>query len=304
MQLKQAVGNTWYLDDWQVIPLYKTSESTCVLLDTGFRAQRDDIEKTLEKNGLTPVGILGSHIHVDHSANHRYFQQKYNIPVALSAGEAGIAATPLNLQAYYFYMLHPQQPAADDDITTMLVEADELIMPSENHINFCGADFEIVHSPGHPPDHISIVTPDDVCYMGDAILTGKNITNAKLPYFFNVQKSIEAMQLLRDTHYSYYLAAHKGLYPGETITQLADDCIACVKDIAMRILDNIDCGLTRSEIVITACTVMKMLSSKPRKVAFYERNIHMYVDYLVDVGALEIIIKNGVEYFLKTGIRA
>ena len=49
---------------------------------------------------------------------------------------------------------------------------------------------------------------------------------------------------------------------------------------------------------------MKMLSSKPRKVAFYERNIHMYVDYLVDVGALEIIIKNGVEYFLKTGIRA
>ena len=72
----------------------------------------------------------------------------------------------------------------------------------------------------------------------------------------------------------------------------------------MRILDNIDCGLNRSEIVITACTVMKMLSSKPRKVAFYERNIHMYVDYLVDVGALEIIIKNGVEYFLKTGIRA
>ena len=43
MQLKQAVGNTWYLDDWQVIPLYKTSESTCVLLDTGCRAHRDDI---------------------------------------------------------------------------------------------------------------------------------------------------------------------------------------------------------------------------------------------------------------------
>ena len=106
MQLKHAAGNTWYLEDWQVIPLYKTSEHTCVLLDSGLRTQRDLIERTLERNGLTPVGILGSHVHGDHSANHRYFQQKYHIPVALSAGEAGIAVSPLNLKAYYFYMLH------------------------------------------------------------------------------------------------------------------------------------------------------------------------------------------------------
>lgn len=63
MQLKHAAGNTWYLEDWQVIPLYKTSEHTCVLLDSGLRTQRDLIERTLERNGLTPVGILGSHVH-------------------------------------------------------------------------------------------------------------------------------------------------------------------------------------------------------------------------------------------------
>lgn len=301
MQLKQAYGNTWYLDDWQLIPLYKTSETTCVLLDTGFRAQRDDIEKTLAKNGLTPVGILGSHVHVDHSANHRYFQQKYKIPVALSAGEAGIAATALNLQAYYFYMLHPQQPAADDDVSTMLVEADRLIKSSEDAIDFCGARFGIVHTPGHTPDHISIVTPDDVLYLGDAILTGKNISNAKLPYFFNVAASIKAMEKLKGEHHARYLAAHQGVF--EDIEPLANECIRDVKACAIRILDAIDCGLTRSEIVITACTVMKMLSTKPRKVAFYERNIHIYVDYLVDTGALKVIVKSGVEYYLKTGVR-
>ncbi|MDO4280329.1 MAG: MBL fold metallo-hydrolase [Peptococcaceae bacterium] len=301
MKLKQAAGNTWYLEDWQDIPLYKTSDSTCVLLDTGFRAQRDAIEQTLAKNGLRPVGILGSHIHVDHSANHRYFQQKYDIPVALSAGEAGIAMTPLNLQAYYFYMLHPQQPAADDDVTTMLVEADRMIMPREDAIDFCGAHFEILHTPGHTPDHISILTPDNVLYLGDAILTGKNISNAKLPYFFSVQRSIASMEMLRETHFDYYLAAHKGVYTD--IKSLADECICDVKACATRILDGIDCGLTRSEIVITACTLMKMLSSKPRKVAFYERNVHIYVDYLVDVGALEIVIKNGVEFYRKTGKR-
>ena len=139
MQLKHAAGNTWYLEDWQVIPLYKTSEHTCVLLDSGLRTQRDLIERTLERNGLTPVGILGSHVHGDHSANHRYFQQKYHIPVALSAGEAGIAVSPLNLKAYYFYMLHPQAPTAGSEESDLLVEADRIIMPSETRVEFCGA---------------------------------------------------------------------------------------------------------------------------------------------------------------------
>ena len=302
MQLKHAAGNTWYLEDWQVIPLYKTSEHTCVLLDSGLRTQRDLIERTLERNGLTPVGILGSHVHGDHSANHRYFQQKYHIPVALSAGEAGIAVSPLNLKAYYFYMLHPQAPTAGSEESDLLVEADRIIMPSETRVEFCGAEFEIIHTPGHTPDHISIVTPDNVCYFGDAILTGKFISDAKLPYFFSVKPSIEAMEKLAETHYDYYLAAHRGLYTDAK--PLAEDCIAAVKGCANRILDTADCGLTRSEIVIAACTMMKMLSSKPKKAAFYERNIHIYVDYLVDCGALEVVVRDGVEYYVKTGKRA
>ena len=302
MQLKQAAGNTWYLEDWQDIPLYKTSEHTCVLLDSGLRSQRDLIERTLARNGLTPVGILGSHVHGDHSANHRYFQQKYGIPVALSAGEAGIAVSPLNLKAYYFYMLHPQQPSTDATESDLLVEADRIIMPSETTVDFCGATFGIIHTPGHTPDHISIVTPDDVCYLGDAILTDKFNSDAKLPYFFSVQPSIEAMEKLAATDHKLYIAAHRGVY--DEVKPLADACIASVKRCANRILDTADCGLTRSEIIIAACTMMKMLSSKPRKAAFYERNIHIYVDYLVDCGALEVVVRDGVEYYVKTGKRA
>lgn len=302
MQLKQVAGNTWYLDDWQAIPLYKTSEETCVLLDSGLRAQRDLIERTLARNGLRPVGILGSHVHGDHSANHRYFQQKYNIPVALSAGEAGIAVSPLNLKAYYFYMLHPQAPMTGAEESDLLVETDRIIMPSETRVTFCGAEFEIIHTPGHTPDHIAIVTPDDVCYVGDAILTGKFISDAKLPYFFSVQPSLAAMEKLAQTHHAHYIAAHRGVF--EDVRAAADACMAAVKACANRILDTADCGLTRSEIVIAACTMMKMLSSKPKKAAFYERNIHIYVDYLVDCGALEVVVRDGVEYYVKTGKRA
>ena len=32
MELKQALGNTWYLEDWQRIPLYRTDEHHCICL--------------------------------------------------------------------------------------------------------------------------------------------------------------------------------------------------------------------------------------------------------------------------------
>ena len=40
MELKQALGNTWYLDDWQLIPLSKLDALRCILLDSGLYEQR------------------------------------------------------------------------------------------------------------------------------------------------------------------------------------------------------------------------------------------------------------------------
>ena len=60
MELKQALGNTWYLEDWQLIPLYRTDEHHCILLDSGLYEQRQDIEDTLSAAGIVPIGILGS----------------------------------------------------------------------------------------------------------------------------------------------------------------------------------------------------------------------------------------------------
>ncbi|HAD19204.1 MAG TPA: hypothetical protein DCF42_02285, partial [Lachnospiraceae bacterium] len=62
MKLRQAKGNTWYLEDWQLIPLYRTDPRHCILIDSGDLTQRDSIWRTLEANGIRPVGILGTHV--------------------------------------------------------------------------------------------------------------------------------------------------------------------------------------------------------------------------------------------------
>lgn len=94
MKLTQVRGNTWVLDSWELIPLYKLDDRRCVLLDTGTVEQREDLEDTLDEAGLTPVAILGSHTHIDHMGSHAYFQKTRGTQVVMSLGEAGQIFSP------------------------------------------------------------------------------------------------------------------------------------------------------------------------------------------------------------------
>ena len=95
MKVEHVKGNTWVLIDWEYIPFYKVDEEHCILLDTGTHEQREDLENTLLDLGLTPVGILGSHAHIDHMGSFAYLQRKYGAKLALTRGAKLIRAVML-----------------------------------------------------------------------------------------------------------------------------------------------------------------------------------------------------------------
>ena len=296
MKLKKLINNTWYLDDWQIIPLYMISEHTCILLDSGLLSQREAIEQTLAKHQIRPEGIIGSHVHTDHSANHFYFQQKYQIPVILSVGEAGIASGTLNLKSYY-YMFSAEQIYALDSYRSLLVNADQVIMPANTSVKLCNTEFGIIHTPGHSPDHLSISTPDRVLYLGDALLTENSLHQAKLPYFFSIKDALHTLEQLKKTEgvFDYYIVAHRGIY--SSIHSLIDTCISEINQRTDTILSLIVHPMTVSEIIYAVCSHFGLLSSRFQKAAYYERNIRTYIDYLTDIGKLEAIAANGVAIY-------
>lgn len=294
MEIVQVRGNTYYLNGWQAIPFYCVDKTHCVLLDTGTLFQRQEIETTLEQAGLTPVGILGTHIHTDHSANHRYFQQKYHIPVALPIGEAGLCLTPLHLKAY-FYSMSPKQIVNDEEGSVMTVSADRVIGKDEAEVVFCETEFRILNTPGHSPGHISIYTPDNVLYLGDALLTENNITEAKLPYFFAVQKAIETMEMLRGVRADVFLAAHKGQYA--EIGTIVDQDIAELNNRAEQIRQVVVCPMTADQIYAAVCQHMNLRTSKLKTAALLERNMRSYLEYLRDIGQLALTVQNGVLHY-------
>ena len=114
MELKQISGNTWCLSGHQIIPLYRTDSSHCILMDTGPYALREELERDLARYGLTPIGLLCTHTHFDHFGNTRYLSERFNCPVALPLGEAEICRTLASVKSH-LYVYSAGQVASDPE---------------------------------------------------------------------------------------------------------------------------------------------------------------------------------------------
>ena len=293
MELIQIKGNTWVAEAMEYIPFYKLDDSRCILLDTGLEQEREDIENTLLEAGLTPAGILCSHAHIDHAGNNRYFQEKYRIPVALTAREAGMCASILSLKCY-FLLLPPDMVERE---SSNLVHTPDVIIPDQDGpFSFAGAEFTILHTPGHSVGHVCTVTPDNVCYAGDALLSQEMLTS-KLPYCLSHQMGIESREKLRSFSWDYLIMAHRGVCSPKEVEALIDSNQALIRRRSEEILSLIVRPMSASQINEAICIQDELFTHKPRRALRFERNIRFFVEYLTDRGLLETFCKNGIVYY-------
>lgn len=295
MQLTQIKGNTWVIEATQLIPLYKLDGKRCVLLDSGLPQEREELEETLRGAGLTPVGVLCSHAHVDHCANNGYLQERYGVKVALTPPEAGMCSSLLTLKCY-FLTLSPGTVARE---SACMVHTPDVSIPMwDGPFDFCGAAFQIVHTPGHSAGHICAVTPDNVCYTADALLSRELLT-AKLPYCLGHQPALASREKLRGLGCDAYIMAHRGVCSGEEIGTLIDANQALILRRAEEILALVERPMTASQIDEAACTLYELFTHKPPRALRFERNVRFFIEYLVDVGRLAEVCQNGTAYYVR-----
>jgi len=297
LELLPVKGNTWVIRSWNMIPMYRIDEKRCILLDSGLLEQQEALDALLREEGLVCVGIIGSHAHMDHSGNHRFFQKNYGTTIAMSLGEAGVLTSQLCM-SLSLYNLSPGQIAKESSLDGIKCTADIIILPTDRQVTLHGVTFSVLHTPGHSADHIAIRTPDNVFYLGDALATGRTLFRAKFPYAFSVAACFESLRLLRSVEAEAYIAAHFGLYP--EILSFVDMEIAFLQRRMYEILELVEGDAT---VEAVAKRIGEVYGIRPKTIsdmAYFERATRAYLQYLFDLGLLEIVLVDGLLRYRRT----
>jgi glyoxylase-like metal-dependent hydrolase (beta-lactamase superfamily II) len=217
-----------------------------------------------------------------------YLKKRDGAIIAMSALEASICESAISLKSYFG---GHSLAEVEEHFSDMISETDLRIMPEDTQVTVCDAVFKIVHTAGHSPAHIAIVTPDDVAYLGDAMISYEVMKGAKMPYAFLLEEALKSMEKLSKLACRYYVVAHKGMY--EKIDSLAHDNIEFYKLRAERVKEVI-AGPMTEEMMLKA--VIEAFGIRIKSIHYQhviERMMKSFLDYLVATGDVVTYIDDG-----------
>lgn len=299
MELLKVSGNTFCIDTgMSYIPIYKINDEEIIMLDSGWaEGERKGLDDLLEKENLRVAGIINSHAHIDHIGNNDYFKNKFNCLIGMSALEADLCSSAVNLKVYYS---SHNLSEVEKHFGHMVCETDILIEDKQDKIYVCGIKFKILHTPGHSPAHICIITPDNVAYLGDALISYEVMKGSKMPYAFILREDLKSKEKLYGLKCKKYIVAHKGIYNDYEITKVISENIDFYRDTATGVYSVIDGSMTQEDILKAVIQKFKISIKTVKKYKLIERMLSSYVQYLNETGWISLKIENGFLRYTKT----
>ena len=209
----QLTDNTFYYEAFTNVGIYRLNEKEVVLIDScDHKRMVRGLDRILNGMGLSVKLIINTHGHVDHICGNKYFQEKYNCRILSTALEKTFIANPELEAGFYnaalsvdkrnnpFYGVEPTE--------SEIITADNL-----------PEGFEIISLPGHGFDMVGVRTPDNVVFLADAVLSRHTWESYKLPFFYDVNRSIETLEKIRDLEAEFFVPSHDA--PVKNIGDLA-----------------------------------------------------------------------------------
>jgi len=173
----EVVPGTWLIDTLladqpRMVGVYAqaTPDGRVVLIETGSGATVEAVRSGLESLGAKPgeiVGIVVTHIHLDHAAGAGALSAWSGAPVYVHPLGRKHLADPSRLwrSAARIYgdamdrLWGPMEPVPE-----------QLLHPLEDGatIDLGGARYQVLHTPGHARHHLSLLDADGNVFVGDA----------------------------------------------------------------------------------------------------------------------------------------
>jgi len=154
--------NTYVLHD-------ETKE--CIIIDPGCytQAERDELKRFIDDNGLKPVRLINTHCHLDHVFGNKFVADTYQLPLEIHEGELPVLNSLQEVCMKYGIPLPEPSPPAGG----FLKEGEVL--------EFGNSKLDILFTPGHSPASISFFSKESKFVIGGDVLFYGSIGRTDLP---------------------------------------------------------------------------------------------------------------------------
>ena len=197
MDFHRLTEKTEYVSiDESLVAIYHLGGGRVVLIDAGAK-EEPELVGALKARGLEVAALLCSHLHFDHISTAGRLYEEFHMPS----------------YAHYLEEREKEFPTRYFPITP-IKETEPLIID--------GQKFEVIFTPGHTKGHLSFVTPDGVCCVGDTFMSEMPLRLAKIPFFEDVDRAIESMELIRASGYDKYLLCHEDVLDRGELDRIID----------------------------------------------------------------------------------
>ena len=296
MKLDKISGNTYYINSATNIGIYTYKNKNCTLIDTGYNnSQGRKIDGLLKENKFQPKYIINTHSHIDHIGGNHYFKENY-------PGVLVYASERENLCMEYSEIndlaILSALPVNSLQKSTKLLSVDNILSYGLNKLG--DEAFDIKSLSGHSIESIGIVTPDRVCFLGDAIFSCEIIEKYGLPYIMDVEAEYNSLKSIKEIDADYFVVSHASdIYSREEILKLVDINIKNIDNQILEILEFLQNPLTREEL-LENISVRHDYKINFKQYHLYFSSVSAVIAYLLYKEEIHYSIENGkLLYYVK-----
>lgn len=293
--IEQVTERTWCIATaYAKIPFYKLDENRIVMIDSGLPDDGPDIVALLEKHALQVIAVLTSHTHPDHAGNHRLLQEHFGAKIFMTPLAKATMSDPMSMYAILGTKAgyHKAINRLGEGVRT------DVILPWEDgEVSVEGAVFRQIKTAGHCAEHLCFVTPDNVAYLGDAILSPKIIRTVRLPYCACLEPYLEALDKIAQLGCDKYIFAHNGIEEDiGRVVQITKDTV----EERLNVLEALaDTPVTLDELVRKFLIHTEADLTSWRSVNGVGFNAKTFAGHLVDQDRLKFILEDGIMKYVR-----